>query len=1218
MPLIENRIVPSNREEYLEKLAESLKALQEESRFTDVILYSGDGGAGIPIHKTVLKKLSSPLSGMLEDSSCCFCLGTRCLKGSETFGITLQGTKTEDIKALVALIYTGKTPISGPDHYRAIREVAELLQIRLPKSSITLEKDDGSGVEYMEEEEDEDERESVCSRKRKAEIDDDEDAYDSRKIMNRVGSSEEEEEDPYLATKNCPKCNEAFTNQIEYVRHVNACSLREAEKTINTNPPRPRHPCPGCGVLYPDSPWFRQHVKICTSNNKANGGGSGEDVIGLDDNDNYQTCPKCDTLISTNDVGTHVCRATTLLNKLNSISIESTSDNPEGKKLCPKCHRWFFVMKGGYVRHVRACLPMPTTPQVSDSISTVNGIMAEDGKSKACPKCGKVYTPKNYRYFDPHVARCMGPAEPTAVIEPPPPQSGPIQTCKGCNKSFTLNHWYQKHVATCRKRNLDLLQRPGLTITETGSYGCHKCSHTYATRGDLKRHLIQHYGERVRQLFNTSLSDKCSLCPFVAQTSDQMVVHLCLKHEKLRDVIPKDVSRMLYQEIGNNTALNLQQHQQPRQTSPPQQQQQQLQLGVHSMMVQQLPTGTSADIVNNCHVCGKVFNNRTSLRSHIFTHYLNDLRKVYHDPRDPTACIICTYRSSSIHHLMIHVGLKHKKLAEFLPREISAYFFDDNARAFARRPVPTLQPHHQILQQRLQQNNSGPPPPPLKMITMQSKPFIGSRFGHTSTKNWTCMFCYKELGNDKGNLKQHLLCHTRDKIRDHFMNPNNPRSCLFCDYNSNLPDHMITHVGLTHQKIREFLPRDYGDILFRGPYAFELQPSNVAFCEHCTMEFTSVEELEKHLKRNGGNCVWNCPKCGLKTQGRKNVEKHTMHCQRKPSIFNCEVCGLECHDLTTFKSHLCSHFKQELMNVIGSDVSRCDDCGIDFGTDSTGLATHVGTTHDVIFNVIPANLLKKVKSLMMETIYCFICQKEFSTPSDLAGHECIPVEDSDDQADDEFCRLCGEMTITSYQQYKEHLYSHFMNKLNTDFRSDYDKDKKACERCEEPVDDCISYIKHLALDHDEILKYIDEDTMNHLKNVLHKSNHIIGDPMEHASFEMDFSIKDESMSPGYDTEDHDGIICDYSSRDSSGIANNYSNANNDDVFIDVPEEDELDDVEEDHIKNNSSPININNGEIHSHPSPEKIMGETNSFVDSNSFEKSTGSSNLISSNLHET
>ncbi|QQP50311.1 Uncharacterized protein FKW44_011274, partial [Caligus rogercresseyi] len=233
--------------------------------------------------------------------------------------------------------------------------------------------------------------------------------------------------------------------------------------------------------------------------------------------------------------------------------------------------------------------------------------------------------------------------------------------------------------------------------------------------------------------------------------------------------------------------------------------------------------------------------------------------------------------------------------------------------------------------------------------------------------------------------------------------------------------------------IREFLPRDYGDILFRGPMPLSSSPQ---------------------MSPSANTAPWNlplCPKCGLKTQGRKNVEKHTLHCQRKPSIFNCEICGLECHDLTTFKSHLCSHFKQELMNVIGSDVSRCDDCGIDFGTDSMGLATHV-------------------KSLMMETIYCFICQKEFGSPSDVSGHECIPVEEEEEpeeEGSDEFCRLCGEVAITSYQQYKEHLYSHLLSKLNNDFRSDYDKDKKACERCEEPVEDCVSYIKHLALDHDE-------------------------------------------------------------------------------------------------------------------------------------------------------
>eukprot|EP00096_Caligus_rogercresseyi_P003530 TRINITY_DN166_c0_g1_i1.p1 TRINITY_DN166_c0_g1~~TRINITY_DN166_c0_g1_i1.p1 ORF type:complete len:303 (-),score=84.40 TRINITY_DN166_c0_g1_i1:1490-2290(-) len=266
----------------------------------------------------------------------------------------------------------------------------------------------------------------------------------------------------------------------------------------------------------------------------------------------------------------------------------------------------------------------------------------------------------------------------------------------------------------------------------------------------------------------------------------------------------------------------------------------------------------------------------------------------------------------------------------------------------------------------------------------------------------------------------------------------------------------------------------------------------------------------------------------------------------------------------------------------------------------------------------------------METIYCFICQKEFGSPSDVSGHECIPVEEEEEpeeEGSDEFCRLCGEVAITSYQQYKEHLYSHLLSKLNNDFRSDYDKDKKACERCEEPVEDCVSYIKHLALDHDEILKYIDDDTMSHLKNVLHKTNHMnsssIGDPMEHASFEMDFSFKDEDeLSPGYDVEqeEHEGIICDYSSRE-SGDPNSFSRSTpNEEPFMEETEgeievaEEEMEDLSPE-AKGKAPPPTLNNGETHhppNIPSPErKHMGEL-----TNNYEPSPNI--LASGNPHET
>ena len=77
-----------------------------------------------------------------------------------------------------------------------------------------------------------------------------------------------------------------------------------------------------------------------------------------------------------------------------------------------------------------------------------------------------------------------------------------------------------------------------------------------------------------------------------------------------------------------------------------------------------------------CYLCSKPHRLRSDLRQHIFCHLRHEIQaKFYPDVEQVKVCIECNYKSNIGEHVVMHLALKHQKLADFVPPEVAQVLY---------------------------------------------------------------------------------------------------------------------------------------------------------------------------------------------------------------------------------------------------------------------------------------------------------------------------------------------------------------------------------------------------------------------------------------------------------------------------------------------------------------------------------------------------------------
>ena len=80
-----------------------------------------------------------------------------------------------------------------------------------------------------------------------------------------------------------------------------------------------------------------------------------------------------------------------------------------------------------------------------------------------------------------------------------------------------------------------------------------------------------------------------------------------------------------------------------------------------------------------CYICQKSHKSRSDLRQHIYCHLKSDIQNKYYGEDPIKNCIECSYKSSIPEHILMHLALKHQKIKDFVPKEVTKMIYKDKS-----------------------------------------------------------------------------------------------------------------------------------------------------------------------------------------------------------------------------------------------------------------------------------------------------------------------------------------------------------------------------------------------------------------------------------------------------------------------------------------------------------------------------------------------------------
>ena len=149
-----------------------------------------------------------------------------------------------------------------------------------------------------------------------------------------------------------------------------------------------------------------------------------------------------------------------------------------------------------------------------------------------------------------------------------------------------------------------------------------------------------------------------------------------------------------------------------------------------------------------------------------------------------TKCKICRYHDANLNQLTRHVALQHEKIREFIPSADGEALFTINKQL---KSTDTKKTKTADMSVEIELSNK---------ITNEQKQSNKT----SSTQNYACHICSKTVKN-RSDLRQHVYSHLRNEIQSKYYPDNRVETCLECDYKSSLPEHVLVHMALKHQKI---------------------------------------------------------------------------------------------------------------------------------------------------------------------------------------------------------------------------------------------------------------------------------------------------------------------------------------------------------------------------------------------------------------------------------